>query len=96
MPLFKPVALSAKQIEYRNRIRVKGRKHYIFHTGILRWGLSVFAATTLWSSYEEDGWRIPPPGYLAFSTVLGSVIWSVAGYFWGAYMWKRLFEEPPS
>jgi hypothetical protein len=95
MNLFNPAALSAKQIEHRNRIRAQGRKHYIFYTGILRWGMSVFALTTLWSWYEEYGWHIPPPGYLCFSIILGLVIWSVAGYFWGAYMWKRFLEESP-
>ena len=96
MPLFKPAALSAKQIEYRKRIRTRGRKHYIVYTGVLRWGMSVFALTTLWSWYGEYGWHIPPRarGFFAFSIILGLVIWSVAGYFWGAYMWMRFFEQP--
>jgi|HubBroStandDraft_2_1064218.scaffolds.fasta_scaffold15974_5 hypothetical protein len=96
MPLFKPAALSPMQIEYRKRIRAKGRKHYIIYTGILRWGMSMFVLATLWNWHGGYGWHIPPPGYLAFSIILGLVIWSVAGYFWGAYMWKRLFEELPA
>ncbi len=60
----KPDVPSPKQIEYRKRIRAQGRKHYIVHTGILRFGMSVFVLTTLWSWYEEYGWRVPPRGYL--------------------------------
>ena len=96
MPLFKIAALSPMRIEYRKRIRAKGRKHYILYTGILRWGTSVFVLTTLWNWHGEYGWHIPPPGYLAFSIILGLVIWSAAGYLWGAYMWKRLFDELPA
>jgi len=95
MPLFKKAALSPMQMENRKRIRAKGRKRYIFYTGILRWGMSVFVLTTIWNWHEEYGWHLPPPKYLAFSIILGLVIWSATGYFWGAYMWKRLFEELP-
>ena len=49
------MTLSPKQIEYRNRIRAKGRKHYIVYTGVLRWGMPVFLLSTLWSWYEEYG-----------------------------------------
>jgi len=88
------MALSSKQIEYRKKVRAKGRNHYIVYTGIFRWGMFVFALTTLWNWYGKYGWHIPPRGYLWFSVMSGLVIWSVAGYFWGAYMWKRLCEEP--
>jgi len=90
------MALSSRQIEYRNRIRAKGRKHYIFYTGIIRWGISMFVLTTLWNWYDKYGWHIPPRGHLWFSVILGLIIWSVAGYFLGALMWTRLFEEPRS
>ncbi len=94
----KPDVPSPKQIEYRKRIRAQGRKHYIVHTGILRFGMSVFVLTTLWSWYEEYGWRVPPRGYLWLSVWLisGLVICSVGGYFWGAYVWRRFLEDPPS
>ena len=86
------MALSPRQIENRNRIRAKGRKHYIVYTGIIRWGISMFVLTTLWNWYEKYGWHIPPREYLWFSVISGLVIWSVAGYFSGALMWNRLFE----
>ncbi len=94
MNLFKPAVLSPKQIEYRKRIRAKGRKHYIFYTGILRWGMSVFLVTTLWAWYEKYGWHVPPQRDLYFSILIGLPIWSVGGYFWGAFMWKLFLEEP--
>lgn len=94
MNLFKPAVLSPKQIEFRKRIRAKGRKHYIFYTGILGWGMSVFLLTTLWTLYDKYGWHVPPRGDLYFYILIGLPVWTVGGYFWGAYMWKMLFEEP--
>jgi len=90
------MALSPRQIENRNRIRAKNRKHCIVYTGILLVGLSMFVLTRLLSWYEEYGWHLPPRGHLWFSVTLGLIIWSVAGYFSGALMWTRLFEEPRS
>jgi hypothetical protein len=86
-------ALSPRQVERRNRIRAKGRNHYIFYTGILGWGMPVFLTTTIWGWYHH-GWRFPPRGELFFSLLFGLVIWTAAGYWVGVRMWKRFFEEP--
>lgn len=97
MPLFKPAALSPKQIEYRKRIRAKGRTHYIFYTGILRLGMSMFVLMTLWKWYDKYGWHVPSrQGDLYFDVVLGLVVWSVGGYIFGATMWKQIFEKSAS
>jgi hypothetical protein len=94
MNLFKPPVLSPRQIERRKRIRAKGRKHFIFYTGILGWGMSVFLLTTFWHWYVDYGWHVPRRVDLYLSILLGLPIWSVAGYMWGAFMWKRFIEEP--
>jgi len=90
------MALSPQQIAYRNKLRAKGRKHYIVYTGILRFGMSVFVLTTLFSWYGEYGWHLPPRGFLWSSVILGLLLWSGAGYLWGVRMWKRLIEDPSS
>ena len=96
MRLIEPMTLSPKQIEYRNRIRAKGRKHYIVYTGILGWGSAMFVVTTLWTCYDKYGWHIPPRRDLWLSVILGVVIWPVAGYSFGSITWKRWFENPSS
>jgi len=96
VPFVKPASLSPRQVESRKRIRAKDRKHYILYTGVLRWGMSVFILTTAWMWHDEYGWQVPPRGWLWFSIVSGLLIWSVAGYFWGDYMWRRISEEPQS
>jgi hypothetical protein len=92
----KPASLSPRQIESRKRIRAKGRKHYILYRGILRWGMSVFILTTAWMWHDEYGWHLPPRRDVWFSILSGLMVCSVAGYFWGEYMWRRHYEGSQS
>ena len=94
MNFFKPAVLSPKQVERRKKIRAKGRKHYIFYTGILSWGMPVFLVTTLWRWYDDYGWHVPSRRDLYFRNLIMLIAWSLAGYLWGARMWKELYEEP--
>jgi hypothetical protein len=93
MSFFNANALSPKQIERRERIRMKGRNHYIIFRGILGWGMPVFLLTTLWR-WHDHGWHLPLRGELYFETFLGLIIWTAAGYWVGAQMWQKVFEEP--
>jgi uncharacterized membrane protein len=99
MRLFKPTELSPDQIERRKRIGTKGRKHYIFHVGVLRFGMPMFLAMTLWRWHDSYGWHIPPRGDLPIdcaAIAFSLAVWLTAGYFWGVTMWKRMGFENSS
>ena len=99
MPLFKPTALSSEQIERRRRIRAKGRKHYIFYRGILAWGLPMLLLSTLWRWHDDYGWHTPRRTDLSSEIIhllIGPIIWSTAGYFFGVAMWKQLDSDQSS
>jgi hypothetical protein len=90
MNLFKPVVLSRQQIESLRKIQSKGRKHFVLHWGNLRWGASLFIGTTLWYWHDKFGWHIPAPSPVVFFDFsFRLVLWTIAGYIWGAYMWKK-------
>ena len=94
MNVFRPAMLSPKQIERRSRIQAQGRKHYILYHGILGWGGSTFVLTTLWGWHDKFGWHIPGPKLEVFLDIsFGLIGWSVAGYFWGARMWRKVYEK---
>jgi len=80
------------------KIRAKGRKHFILYTGMLGWGLSVFVITTIWAWYDDHGWHVPTNGIPAnewVHTAFRLALWLTAGYFFGAGLWKRFgFENP--
>ena len=66
----------------RREIRAKGRRHFIFYTGILRYGMPVFAITTLLRWHGDYGWHAPPGEDLHFEMAhlaISLVIWSIAG-----------------
>ncbi len=90
MSLFGP--MSPKRIERLEKIRTKGRMHYVFYWGILCWGMSVFLLTTFSYWHEKYGWHFPSRGDLFLAILVGLPLWSLAGYMWGAFMWRYLME----
>jgi len=93
MGIFKRPVLTPEQIERANRIRAKGRKHFIFYRGILGFGAPVFVMTTFWSWYDHYGWHLPPRQEMLLSLLIGVPIWSACGYFFGAFMWRSWIES---
>lgn len=90
MAIFKRPDLSREQIERLKQRLAKGRKHFIIHRGILGFGVPVFVLATLWNWYDHYGWHLPSTQELVLSIVIDAVIWSVAGYVFGAIMWNYL------
>src|SRR5215469_4618213 len=96
MTLSKSTALSPEQLQRLEKIRAKGRSHYILYTGMLGWGLPVFAITSIWSWHDRYGWQIPPNEALHNYLVLlpvKLVIWLVAGYLFCEIMWNRMMDK---
>jgi hypothetical protein len=95
MNFFKSTALSPTQIERRERIRMKGRSHFIMVSGILGFGLPMFLFMTIVRFYDYGrGWRFPTGEELYFKMILRLLIWTILGYWFGAWMWQTYFEEP--
>jgi hypothetical protein len=93
MNLFTPAELSPEQIERRKRIRAKGRKHYIFYTGVLRVGVPLFLVMTLWRWHDSYRWQVPPRQDLPVvcaAIAFSLAVYLTAGYFYGVTMWKRM------
>jgi hypothetical protein len=93
MSFLKPGPPSRKQIERRERIRLKGRNRYIVVRGILGWGMTTFLLTSIWRWYDH-GWQLPPRGELFFQMLIGLVLWTAGGYWFGSWAWQRFIEGP--
>lgn len=90
MPFFKPSVLTPEQIERLDRTLAKGRKRFILLTGVLRWGMPTFVLFTMWQWHDDFGWHLPPASKAWLSILLGLLLWSAAGCFFGALTWKQL------
>ena len=96
MNLFERTAPSPEQMARRREIRAKGRRHFIFYTGILRYGMPVFAITTLLRWHGDYGWHAPPREDLHFEMAhlaISLVIWSIAGCIVAVVRWNQLTSE---
>ena len=89
MNFLNPATFTRWQIESRKRVRAKGRRHYVIVRGILGFGGSMFVVMTAWDWRNQLGWRVG-----LIKIVIGLIIWSVVGYFFGDYVWHRFYEAP--
>jgi hypothetical protein len=83
----------SRQLAVRKKIAAKGRNHFIFYTGMVRWGFSTFVLTTLWSWHDKYGWHTPARAGLfsnCVEMVVGLALWITAGYFFGSRLWKKM------
>ena len=93
MSLFKPAVLSPKEIDRRDRIRAKGRKHYIFYDGALGWGGFMFVVMTCWQWHDKFGWHVPSLKLIFPTVFFELLLWSVAGYVWGELTWQLSYAK---
>jgi hypothetical protein len=97
MNSFQANAQPPEQIEHRRKIQAKGRKHFIVYRGILGFGGSAFILTKLWQWHDAFGWHVSfltPEMFLVVPFEL--LVWTVAGYFWGAFMWTQAYAKSTS
>jgi hypothetical protein len=66
-----------------------GRAHYILRTGVVSWGLPTFLLSTFVFPRFEDPERTMSLGSIVFSIIT----WGVAGYLFGAFLWRNNVKE---
>jgi hypothetical protein len=70
------------------QIKAKGKKRYIWRTGVMGWGLSVFAIFTPVMLIFGPRTHQLSMAEIVGTTILSFFVWMVAGYFFGLSMWK--------
>jgi len=72
------------------QIKAKGRSRYVWRTGVIGWGLPVFAIFTPLMLILNPGTHPWFWGEIAGISVFSFLVWMLAGYFFGRLMWKTL------
>jgi hypothetical protein len=74
------------------RFRARGKRAFILHVGIYRWGLSVWLIFSILNPFLSRALFGEPLGSVSahvITAVLTLPIWLVAGYGFGSWMWKH-------
>ena len=85
-----PYDVQEKHREAWLQIKAQGKQRYVWRTGVLRWGLAVFA---IWTPLMLIvGPRTHP---LSLGEIIGVIVislflWTVGGYVFGSWMWRTM------
>lgn len=86
------------QKERWEHARAKGRDHFVWMVGVLRWGLIFGSIITTVMFLQRNGWNVKLlfdmeyVSYLSFSLLL----FAVFGYVWGRTVWwltEKKYQE---
>jgi hypothetical protein len=72
------------------QIKAKGKKRYVWRTGVMGWGLPVFAIFTPLMLILGPRTHQLSNAEIAGTTIISLLIWIVGGYLFGLSMWKTL------
>jgi hypothetical protein len=79
--------MNPNQLKNWESLRRRGRKWYILVVGVLCWGLLSGLVWAVAMSAMQGWERLP------LLLALGLVGFPIGGYFFGAFMWKRMESE---
>lgn len=68
------------------KMRVRGKSHFVINSGALRWGLSTGILYTLYVNFLENGWTVS--SNMLFKALLALILFPIGGYFWGIWVWS--------
>ncbi len=84
--------MNAKQLEKLKRLQAKGKKHYIWHRGVIGWGLITGILWSLWMTFISFfPFTIRHFDLFVFLRYFGCLpIWLAGGYFFGELTWSDI------
>lgn len=79
---------SAKASKWE-KVRSRGKRHFVLIRGVLGWGLVMFLFMTVFSHFQKTGFKAPSFDDISITIiVINAVIWPIAGFVWGACTWS--------
>src|SRR5215467_13319796 len=79
------------QQEHWRKVRDTGKKNFVWKTGVLRFGGTMFVVMTALDLFRYLPLRSGVADNLFeifFQIIIGLLVWPLAGYFWGVLMWR--------
>ena len=89
--------MTPKQLEKWAETRVKGKTHYIWFQGVLKWGGVMFVFMTLFMLSQQPAIEGVSRQVIPIAIVIiNALVWPVAGYIYGVLNWsssEKLFKK---
>ena len=81
--------LSASQLKSWEKIRLKGKRHFILYRGVLGWGLYMFFVMTLYNHLSAVDFEFSALDSISLSiVVINFTICMLGGFFYGWWTWS--------
>jgi hypothetical protein len=74
------------QFEDWQRIRQQGRRRFVWRTGVLGFGFTIFLSTVFIEACIAL-YSHAIPSHIPLKTVIDAVVWAIGGYAFGAVGW---------
>jgi hypothetical protein len=80
-----------KAIQYWNKMKLKGKRKYIFLYGVVRWGLSMGIIMPIVGQIIDSIYSPNNVSIKNFITrlIVSLIVFPLAGYFQSVMLWKR-------
>ena len=78
-----------KRLQQWEKVRVKGKQHFVLRRGVILWGSFMFVWMSLW---QVGYWYIvyhtaPPAVVLGITISMGAILYPLGGWLWATIMW---------
>ena len=84
MSLFK-IQWTEEKIRWWQAQQVVGRNRWVLTHGVMGWGTSMFLLMTAVNLFRDTG-DVP----LRTQLIIGMIVWPLAGFFWGQFLWSSM------
>lgn len=76
--------MTKQQMDRWERIRVRGKKRYIWLSGVIGWGISTGILVCVINRLGGTSW---------VQSASSLVVFPIGGYFWGLFMWHWMERQ---
>lgn len=78
-----------KHLERWRKIRAKGKRHFVLMYGVLGFGLTAFALSTVADYYGHAAKFASNSGHF-WEPGFSLLLWFLIGFGWGLWMWRYM------
>jgi hypothetical protein len=87
--LSKLIELSPSQLKSWEKIRVKGKTHFVLYRGVLGWGLYMFVVLTIFNHLQAVDFQLSELKSISLPTVfINFIICILGGFVFGRLTWS--------